>query len=82
MLNSLYFSKDYNELEASINGKKVPIYRTNLSFMGLYLPAGNNQIKFRYNADYIKFSAIAPILFLILGLFYFNRKEKNEQKNN
>lgn len=78
----VFLQNDYKNWEASINGKKVPIYRTNLAFMGLYLPAGNNQIKFKYNADYIKFSAITPILFLILGLLYFNRKEKNEQKNN
>ena len=45
----LVYNDSYSPLwEAYVNGRKVPLYRANYAFKGIFLPAGPNQVVFRY----------------------------------
>jgi len=57
----LYWADGYDKgWQAYINGKEVPIYRANINFKAISLPAGANNISFTYE----------PFLFMI-GLYIF-----------
>ena len=48
------FQKEYNGWHARINGKEVPIYKSNLNFMTILVPEGNNKITFEYKNPLVK----------------------------
>jgi hypothetical protein len=57
----LYWSDGYDKgWRAYIDGKEVPIYRANINFKAINIPAGNSNISFTYK----------PFLFMI-GLYIF-----------
>jgi|GEM_PF-2085164 len=45
---------DYPYWKAYDNRKNVPVYRANISFMAIYLPAGNHTVEFRYDPFIIR----------------------------
>ncbi len=57
----LYWSDGYDKgWRAYVDGKEVPIYRANINFKAINIPAGNSNISFTYK----------PLLFMI-GLYIF-----------
>ena len=44
----VYTDSFHSGWKAFINGKVVPVYRANIAFKGIWLPAGNNKVSFRY----------------------------------
>ncbi|ASB49108.1 hypothetical protein [Alkalitalea saponilacus] len=63
---------------AFINGEEVPIIRANYLLRGLFVPAGNNTIEFRFEPVSYRYgkliSYISSILILLLvGLFFWKR---------
>ncbi|SFV33414.1 glycosyltransferase family protein [Thermoflavifilum thermophilum] len=45
---------DYPYWKVYDNGKNMSVYRANISFMAVYLPAGNHAIEFRYDPGIIR----------------------------
>jgi hypothetical protein len=72
----------YPGWEAIVNGRKVPVIKTNHAFIGILVPPGVQEVEFRYKATGILYIAVFSLIFLISGLVYFSRKKnKNlEQK--
>lgn len=62
--------------QAFVNGQKVKVYRANLAFKGIRLPAGHNDVHFRYapwGAEGLYFFLLAMfvgMLMYLLWLFY------------
>jgi len=55
----LYWADGYDKSwHAYINGKEVPIYRTNINFKAISLPKGTNTIKFIYKPVWFKATLI------------------------
>ncbi len=78
------FSDIYYPLgwKAYVNGKESPIIKTNYLLRGLYLPKGNNQIRFEFKPDtYVKYKWVPTvssylILFLLVGLGFIAIKNQ------
>ena len=61
----LYWADGYdNNWQAYINGKEVPIYRANINFKAISLPAGANNISFTYEPFLFKIG-----LYIYYGVF-------------
>ncbi len=59
-----------------VNGEKTQIIKTNLSFMGVVLPPGKNNVQFIYETRVIQYLGIFSIFFIGSGLFIFFRTKK------
>lgn len=61
---------NYPGWEATIDGKKTEIYKTNYAFQSIKLPKGTHQIIFTYNPDSFRIgiwiSTISSIIFLLI----------------
>jgi hypothetical protein len=55
---------------ASLNGRKVPLYRANIAFKGLYLPAGENDVVLEFPDPWLGWLYPAMIA-MACGLFAF-----------
>lgn len=66
----------YPNWHAVINGKKVPTYLTNLSFMGIVVPPGDNTIQLIYRKQYLRICALGSFCFVCLGFILINVKQK------
>lgn len=59
-----------------VNGQPVKIIKTNISFMGGWIPAGTNKVQFIYEASYLKWLALISLSFALTGcLFFYSRKK-------
>jgi hypothetical protein len=67
------FQKKYSGWHARINGKEVPIYKSNLNFMTIIVPEGNTEITFEYKNPLVKtaFYISASTFLITLLLFGF-----------
>jgi len=61
----VYNDNYHTQWQASINGKPTQIFRTNVSFKGIWLPAGENIVLFRFGETWRYI-----LNFFLLGLFY------------
>ena len=55
---------------ARVNGRQVPLYRANIAFKGVYLPAGENDVVLEFPAPWIGWLYPAMIV-LACGLFAY-----------
>ena len=66
--------------QATVNGKKVPLLRTNTAFIGIKLPAGVHHVELSYHTPGLKLgiiiSAIGIIITLVSGGITLVRKKK------
>jgi uncharacterized membrane protein YfhO len=71
--------------KAYVDGKESEIVKTNYLLRGLYLPAGNHKIEFKFHPDtffkWNKVSLISSILILLIIVGGFGMSLKNELKN-
>jgi len=83
VFSEIYYPKGWN---VYINGKKVPYFRTDYVLRGMVLPAGDYDIKFRFQpASYrvgnnISMASSAILLLLLLGMGvreFMRRKQAN-----
>ena len=78
VFSEIYYPKGWI---ATIDGKEVPIFRTNYTLRGLEIPAGKHTVEFKFEPQVVKTgSTVALIsglgmLFLIGGGIYFERKK-------
>lgn len=77
----ILLQNDYPLWKLTIDGKEQPIIRSDLSFMGLEIPAGSHRIEFIYTATKIAaawwLSIIGTILLLIVFLRQYLRSRTN-----
>jgi Bacterial membrane protein YfhO len=64
------YQKEYTGWEVSINGKGVPIFKSNLNFMTVELPAGKSSVVFNYRNPLLK-GAFFVSLLTIFGVLIF-----------
>lgn len=56
---------------ALVDGQKSPVYRANGYMLGVYVPAGEHQVEFRYWSDAAFMGLlVSGFTFLLLGLFF------------
>lgn len=78
----LVFTDPFHEKwQASINNKRASIYRTNIAFKGLWIPAGKNTIFIRYGS--LKDYTIEYFIFLIFyccfgSLIFLSFKQRDK----
>ncbi|HSJ16027.1 MAG TPA: hypothetical protein VK939_16585 [Longimicrobiales bacterium] len=58
----------YPSWKARIDGRLVPVYRTNHAFRGVAVPAGTHQVEFFYDARPLRAAALTSIALLLLLL--------------
>ncbi len=61
----VYNDSYYRGWKAYVNGQEVPIYKSNLAFKGIWVPAGENTIVFSFGAMWRKCFDV-----FMIGLFY------------
>ena len=59
---------DYPGWRASVDGAPAPIHTTNLAFRGVQLEPGEHEIVFEYHPAWLRPTAIAAFMALLLGL--------------
>jgi|CXWL01.1.fsa_nt_gi hypothetical protein len=74
----VFLQNKYPNWVAYVNGQKTTIFKTNLSFMGLHLPAGRNNIEFIYKDNYLKLLGLISVLFVLSSLIYIYIPSKKE----
>ncbi|WP_432670701.1 YfhO family protein [Flavobacterium sp. SM2513] len=81
VFSEIYYPKGWI---ATIDGKELPIFRTNYTLRGLELPAGKHTVEFKFEPQVIKtggtivlISGLAMLL-LIGGGVYYERKRKTK----
>jgi len=81
----VYNDNFHSNWEAFVDGKKVDLWRTNLSFKGLWVPAGEHVVYFRYGKDWqyaLNFSLLAIFYFIfarLIWLSFKSRRHANEK---
>ena len=67
----LFYTDNYqDEWQASIDGKKTPLYRTNVAFKGVWVPAGEHIVEFYYGSG-IRYLRNYLMLILFYGVFVY-----------
>lgn len=65
---------------AYVNGRPVTVYRTNMAFKGVLVPAGENTIDFRYEPPggiWIYWLLLAAMIAVVATGYYLSLKDKN-----
>ena len=84
-----YLQEDDDGWHAYLNGREIPIYRTNYLLRGVQLPEGNHELVFQYEHDSFSKRAMVSKVFSALLLLagigflrerYLQEKRKNETK--
>jgi Bacterial membrane protein YfhO len=78
------FQQYNHNWKAKVNGKDVDVFRTNLAFMGVYVPKGVCIVEFAYKPRYVilamKISGITIVL-LIISLIFILYSRKHQLKS-
>ena len=62
--------KEYTGWEATINGKGTPIFKSNLNFMTVELPAGKSKVVFNYRNPLLKGAFFVSLLSIFGALIF------------
>ncbi len=60
--------KQYTGWKATVNGRKVRIFKSNLNFMTIVVPPGENEVKFEYTNPFVKYAFYTSLFFLTTAL--------------
>ncbi|MBP9854417.1 MAG: hypothetical protein KBD53_06090 [Candidatus Omnitrophica bacterium] len=77
----VYNDAYHSRWNAFINGQKTKIYRTNVAFKGLWVPAGENIILMRYESLFthiINYGLLAVFYLTFAALIWFRIRDKHE----
>ena len=69
----------YPNWVVTVNDKKTTVIKTNLSFMGVWLPPGKNNISFTYQHGLLTCLGVFSILFLLTGLVIITIKKTKKE---
>ena len=86
VFSELYYPQGWN---AYINGKETPHFRVNYALRALELPAGNNEIEFRFEPTVVEtgsqIALASSLLFVLIGaagfIFIIRNRRKTEQSD-
>ena len=70
----------YGYWRVTVNDQEGYLGKTNLSFMGVAVPAGKSTIRFTYKKTWLNNSAIFSVIFVLGGIIFFsinNKKRTN-----
>ncbi|HLF94642.1 MAG TPA: YfhO family protein [Planctomycetota bacterium] len=59
---------DYPGWEAVVGGKPATIYRANIAFRAVAVPAGDHAVVFRFRPEPARHGAIGSSIFLLMGI--------------
>ena len=81
----VYNDNDHREWRLFLNGKEAPIVRSNVAFKGVWVPAGEQTVEFKYGS--LKTWGIYMFLFggingLFVLLLFLAWRELNDKSNN
>jgi hypothetical protein len=62
------YQKQYKGWKATVNGRKARIFKSNLNFMTIVLPPGQNEVKFEYKNNLVKSAFYISLFFLLTAL--------------
>jgi Bacterial membrane protein YfhO len=74
----VFLQNHYPNWSAYVNGKENPLVKTNLTFMGLPLPAGKNRIEFVYKSGYLKILSSISVLYILCWFVYIYKSNKRK----
>ena len=66
----ILYQKEYTGWEATINGKGIPIFKSNLNFMTVELPAGKSKVVFNYRNPLLKGAFFVSLLSIFGALIF------------
>ena len=82
VFSEMYYKNGWN---ATIDGKSENIFRVDYALRGLNIPAGKHTIEFKFEPQVVKtgstialVSSIGMLLLLIGGIYFENKKKKNQ----
>ena len=73
------FQKEYRGWHAYVNGTKVRVFKSNMNFMSVMVPAGNSVVRFEYKNPALKIAFfISALTFLVsvflIGFSFFKKR--------
>jgi hypothetical protein len=73
------FQKHYTGWKAFVDNKEVTIYKSDLNFMSVILPAGKHTVEFRYSNPALRIAWILSLLGSLIAIssFFFNVRREN-----
>lgn len=83
VFSEIYYPKGWI---ATIDGKEVPIFRTDYTLRGLEIPAGKHTVEFKFKPEVVEtgstivlISGIGMLLLIGAGIYFENKKRANEK---
>ncbi|MCX6317384.1 MAG: YfhO family protein [Bacteroidetes bacterium] len=71
----------YPHWNATIDGKPVTIYNTNISFMSVFVPAGKHQVKFSFEPRMIQKSMyVSGLTMLLIAMILIRQRYRQKSK--
>jgi len=58
---------DYPGWEADVDGTAVPIFRANVAFRAVPIPAGRHEVRFRFRPESARYGFFGSMAFILLG---------------
>ncbi|MDP4797771.1 MAG: YfhO family protein [Crocinitomicaceae bacterium] len=73
------FQKHYTGWKAFVDNKEVTIYKSDLNFMSVILPAGKHTVEFRYSNPALRIAWVLSLLGSLIAIssFFFNVRREN-----
>jgi len=74
------FQKEYTDWKAFVDNKEVAIYKSDLNFMSIVLPAGKHSVEFRYSNPALRIAWILSLLGSLIAVTSFFIKVRPENR--
>jgi hypothetical protein len=83
VFSEIYYTGGWN---AYINGQKAPIVRVNYLLRGVFLPAGESEIVFRFEPTSYKYGRLLAfagsiMLILLIGFYFWQKQKRAKMKD-
>ena len=79
----VYNDSFHSEWQAFVDGKKTDLFRANVAFKGVWIPAGEHTVYFRYGANWrygLELLLLGTFHIIFVYLVWGTWKERNESE--